>query len=229
MEHAATNDHGEIDAGKSLTEAKEARKRAKAKAKSMHARIFKKKDEVDSLPIKASSTKTRRSQGLRKDESTPASRSHEMPSRPTFGATHATMKKPKVKRTASGGGSSIACRRSSISSISELEAVVMFDDPNTSSGSSFSQLTGSSGSLQFFLPCSAPITQGPSKFETTCLEKCSTMAPKMPRRGNSIRHLECGNNDSCDSLNFVDIVDKEQTSPTCNTSTTTPMVRRLSG
>mmetsp|Transcript_11367 Transcript_11367/g.21704 ORF Transcript_11367/g.21704 Transcript_11367/m.21704 type:complete len:297 (-) Transcript_11367:119-1009(-) len=223
MEPSGKNDYGETDAEKSLTEAKEARKRAKAKAKSMHARIFKKKEEADSAQIKASSTRTRRTQGLRHGEAIPSNalrsssaRSHDMPSRPTFGASHATMKRPKVKRSVSGGSAS--CRRSSISSISELEAVVIFDDPNTS-GSSFSQLTGSSGSFQFSLPGAAPITQGPSKFETTRLEKGST-APKMPKRGNSIRHLDCGN-DSCDSLNLGDIVEEEPTSPTCNTSHTT--------
>lgn len=42
----------------------------------------------------------------------------------------------------------------------------------------------------------------------------------MPKRGNSIRHLECGN-ESNDSLNLVDIAEEEPTSPTSHTSTTT--------
>ena len=217
MDHAAKNDDGETDAEKRLAEAKEARKRAKAKAKSMHARIFKKKEELGPSAIKANSTRTHRSQGVvGNNETNPSNWAHEMTSRPTFGATAITPKRPKVKRTASGGSS--ARRRSSISSISELEAVVIFND-SKSSGSSFSQLTGSSGSFQYSFSGASPVTQGPSKFETACLEKHS-LAPKMPKRGGSTRQLESGN-DSCNSLNLVDIEEEDPTSPTCNTSTTT--------
>lgn len=187
--------------------------------------------------IRPNSTRTHRSQGVKKNGGAVSSKQLEVTSRPTFGATANKTERSVVQQKPPGGAS--ACRRSSISSISELEAVITFHD-SKSSVSSISQLTGSSGSFQFSIPGSGPLMQGPSKFDTAPLEKGSTApkmpmrggsmrnldcacdekktkAPRMPKRDNSMRQLECGN-DSCSSLKLGDI-GEEPTSPTCNTST----------
>ena len=76
----------------------------------------------------------------------------------------------------------------SISSISEDEPVLSFNDSGLSSMSSLSQLTGSSNedsAAQLAYLNLGPVTQGPSLFETPEIElRCST-APMMPRRSGA--------------------------------------------
>ena len=171
------------DVDKRLAEAKEARKRAKEKARSMHARIFRKKDESnDAIKIKANTTSHRAR--VAQDG---------ISSRPAFASP---LKKVKKMRQGFKFGSS----NSSMSSISEDE-ILSFHDSGNSSLSSLTQFTSSSSSLQGSL--SGLVTQGPSHFEN-CESTTSGDAPKMPCRQANFAETNHG---SSHSLSLEDIVD----------------------
>ena len=156
----------EDEVAKRLAEAKEARKRAKEKARSMHARIFRKKDEpIDSSKnkLKANTTSNRHGDGG----------SRNITSKPTFVVPMKKVKKMRQSFRMSRMGST-----SSMSSISEDEA---FDGSAHSSLSSLTQLSnsGSSFNASFSGAVGGFITQGPSQFDAA---EPSCHAPKMPSR-----------------------------------------------
>ena len=172
--------------------------------------------------------------------------------RPSSGQTlSSSMKKMSMKR--------VPIRMNvSISSISEEEAVLSFDDSGLSSMSSLTHFTCSSSSLQSSSLLSfGPVTQGPSLFETTNVERKGASAPKMPRRANDSRRnvvatLERTNNDhhrhrhdnhedveddecndiaddlSNGSLTLDDILEESYHSSTSTTTTTATTARQWS-
>ena len=152
----SANPDNDDEASKRYAEAKEARKRAKEKARSMHARIFRKKDEhgADSKPGHCA-----RSESFRPNFSTP-------------------IKKAKAIRQ-----SFRVVFDSSLNGLSE-EEIFAFHNSGNSSLSSLTSPTGSSGSL-YVSHSNFPnrlVTQGPSKFEATELNGTNCNALKMPSR-----------------------------------------------
>lgn len=183
----------ETDSEKRLADAKEARKRAKEKARSMHAQIFNKKDEKlkGNFPIQASTTSHR-------------TRVASMSSRPIVATATNKKKRPTVNGNGSVGNFSIG-------SISELDAIVTFNDSGHMNMSSISHMSGSSyDSLQKSFSGGVPIIQGASRFESTGSEQRASVtdAPKMPRRGSSDRDLPFWH-DSNTSLSLDDIIEED--------------------
>ena len=109
----------------------------------------------------------------------------------------------------------------SMSSISELEPVLVFDQSQCSNMSSLSQLTISNGSLQ--LSFSNCVTQGPSLFDLDGQEKVHTAAPKLPlrRRGTSLSELEFEGERSDSSLSLEDIIEETTNHSTSSNTTAT--------
>ena len=186
-----TSSNNSSDAAKQLAGAKEARKRAKEKARSMHARIFRKKDE-GSDGAKSHPTRLLAIDGACRNVS----------SKPSFSTP---MKRVKKIRQ-----SFRAVSNSSLSSISQDDVFAFHNNSGSSSLSSLTNATGSSGSLHASLTglmTSGFVTQGPSKFETIEGHTNSCHAPRMPkRRSNKNLMEEC--NGSNDSLSLEDIVEE---------------------
>lgn len=184
-----TSDEGASEE-KVLSEAKDARRRAMERARTMHSFVHRKKDEMDVSKKNAI-------------------RSHSTSHRRRIPRKSSTRRSGKLNRRSSIGNNS------SISSISELEAVITFNDDG-SAASSISQLTGSFNSIHsaFVNSC---VTQGPSVFETKAVEKRSCTAPRMPSRAISKRQLDCdeSNDESNSSLSLEDI--KEDVTTTTGT------------
>ena len=116
----------------------------------------------------------------------------------------------------------------SMSSISELEAVITFnDEASFSNMSNLSYMTGSYDSLQLSFLGTPTLAQGPSLFVTE--KTASRMAPKMPRRDTSEARLECGN-DSDGSLSLDEMMDEiimeEASSHSCASPTSPPTIAR---
>ena len=196
-----------------FAEVKESLKRAKEKAKSFHAYAFRRIEELES-----SATSEGESRSTWANTASYRSRvgydglgsswGRSLSSRSSnFSGPHG--KKKKANRTMLNGNSSI-------SSISELEPVVSFDDSGFSNISSITHLTGSNCSLQFSF--SNWITQGPDVFGTEVLEKKDLCAPQLPKRIDSVANLEWGN-ESSSSLCLEDI--KEESNHSSETATTT--------
>ena len=140
-------------------DAKEARKRAKEKAKSMHARVFRKQDDL------AANTSTE----------TALVRAKLMAAQAKADAC-STRKKKMFNRTKL---MSTFKTNTSCSSISELEPLDCIDCASIQSLSSLSFLNNSSKSL---LSAHTPITQGPDLFEPDEGSKKSACSPRKPRR-----------------------------------------------
>lgn len=99
----------------------------------------------------------------------------------------------------------------SISSISELEPVTIFNDSASLNMSSLSYLTGSNESMHLSFSGVPTLAQGPSLFEADEPEKhSSSAAPKMPRRSEA--RMDFGN-DSNSSLSLDDIMQEPSKLP----------------
>eukprot|EP00977_Amphora_coffeiformis_P008456 scaffold1915_cov144-Amphora_coffeaeformis.AAC.9 len=113
----------------------------------------------------------------------------------------------------------------SFSSISELDAVISFNDSGSMNMSSISHMSGSYGSLQGSFQGSfsggVPIIPGTSRFESSGPEQTAavTAAPKMPQRGGSAGDLQYGH-DSNASLSLDDIIEETSNHSACASNET---------
>uniref|UniRef100_A0A7S3LEX6 Uncharacterized protein n=1 Tax=Amphora coffeiformis TaxID=265554 RepID=A0A7S3LEX6_9STRA len=183
-----------------LLHTKESRERAKQRVRSIRSsttcRIAQKAEEQRVMPSRSNTTKKNHRAGVAQDGRNPP-----------------RSRNPSIKKKATVN------LNTSISSISELEPVISFNDSGPLNMSSLSCLTGSTDSLQLSFLGMPPLAQGPSLFEAAVHEKnAARMAPKMPTRGLSEAHLDCGHN-SNGSLSLDDIIE-ETTNHSCTTTTT---------
>lgn len=173
---------------------KEGRERAKESVRSIRSRttcrVARKTEESGSTPNRSNATKSART--VQDGRSQPRNRN------------------PSIKKRGP------ANFNASISSISELEPVISFNESESLNMSSLSYLAGSNDSSQLLLFAMPPLAQGPSSFETA-VHETARMAPKMPTRGLSESNLNCGN-DSNGSLLLDDIIE-ETTNHSCTAST----------
>ena len=174
--------HARADLGDcQIIDAKEARKRAKVKARSMHSRVFYSQNNDPEALSKHSRVSTPRG---------PCASS-----RDAF-----TARKWKMFQR-----NEFAMSNRSCSSISELEPLVFNDSDSFGSLSSISFLNSSYESSRSLCSIHAPIAQGPALFEANAQEKKSISAPRMPKRYSDTLRQPNYDRDSDRSLSLEDI------------------------